>query len=745
MPGGSGGSFNGSFASHDSILLTKSHGKSPFVVSSFTDMDWYEMNMTGHSISALLGMESMQSLLSLSHKGERLPMMESMPRQSTTHRRTAVSSSMSSSPSCFRRLQESPAWLRLVCNWDSAVLWAATLGTLFMLSIAFASAQFVNRGADHLDIYLVCMVGADDVAARSTILASSYSMLSTMINTGNFVIVLGISIYLAVECTRHKKKILANPHHTNLTSVFVLPCYELVWYALVLLAVYGIAMTLSTLRLNGDTFNAHRKPYCFFTNLPMAWIRHLVPILMIQKSISKAAVLHSIVLSGLLSVVVLSVLLFERTANSSLVGLDCCLVALYSWIKYKRMARVAFDYVYVALCLYSVVAVVPPILLMSTQVSHGVMAHVFVAIADSWIIVAIMLTLRADTKYWLGIDYNSLHTLDPARVYLRNIAEQGIVSSFSTRTSVYDVHFMIEEFKYSMIDFAMLRLEAVVAQGATAVVLRGTYHESSSKDDEDEPVAIKMYTSLFVTEDDVRRFSKETAFNVQLSHPNIVRFHGLCVVPPAICLIFEFCELGSLDVVLDSGVAIDVSTRLKMCLDACLAVAYLHSFDPPLLHRDIKTANFLLATDGLVKLSDFGESNLLGPKNDGTMTIVGSVDFMAPEMILGGKSKSAIYGTPADVYSLTIAMWHILVPGVTPWAGRSHFDVYTEVIRGQRPPLPDVLPSAVADILRQGWAADPQDRLSVASMAKMMHGQWLLAGHRQSLKRTVKFDSRRLV
>ncbi|ETV85450.1 hypothetical protein H257_03186 [Aphanomyces astaci] len=67
-----------------------------------------------------------------------------------------------------------------------------------------------------------------------------------------------------------------------------------------------------------------------------------------------------------------------------------------------------------------------------------------------------------------------------------------------------------------------------------------------------------------------------------------------------------------------------------------------------------------LASDGLLKLSDFG------PRSDDTMTIVGSVDFVAPEMILGGNSKSAVYGTPADVYSMTIALWHILL-GVPPW------------------------------------------------------------------------------
>ncbi len=81
-----------------------------------------------------------------------------------------------------------------------------------------------------------------------------------------------------------------------------------------------------------------------------------------------------------------------------------------------------------------------------------------------------------------------------------------------------------------MIEFTYLQLEAVVAQGATAVVLRGNMHQTLRNDP--LPVAIKMYTSLFVTDEDVRRFSKETALNIGLSHPNIVRFYGYSLISP---------------------------------------------------------------------------------------------------------------------------------------------------------------------------------------------------------------------
>ncbi|ETW03265.1 TKL protein kinase, partial [Aphanomyces invadans] len=734
------GSYNGSYVSHDSILLTKSNSKSPYILSSFTDVDWYDLNVTPNtrhgrnSISVLLGLDSMQSLITMSQKGERLPMME----HTTTYPSTSPMSGLYRRV-LPRRWLESHALRRLMSNCDATEMWVALLVTLVMLSIAFALAHLVDRKSNNLGIHLLCMAAPDNFSAKTAILASPYSMLSSMVLTGSCIVIFGVSLYLAIECTHYKRTILANRTNTNLTSVFVLPCYEYVWYVLVVLALAGIVVSMAALHMSVARFTRHRKTFCFFQFLPTSWIRQLVPVMMIQKSISKAAVHRSISLSGLMSASMLSVLFLERSVPTFFIAFHCCLLAFYTWVKHKSCVRASFDYVYLVLCLTSAVALAPPILLLfRSEIDRSILVCVVQNVVDSFFILAIMLTLRADTKYWLGIDYNSLHTNDPARVYLRLIAEQGIASSFSTRTSVYDVHFMIEEFKSNMIDFSTLRLEAVVAQGATAVVLRGSMHQNSKL--MHTPVAIKMYTSLFVTEEDVHRFSKETSFNVQLSHPNIVRFHGLCVVPPAICLIFEFCELGSLEVALDTdyGRALDLATRLKMCLDACLAVAYLHSFDPPLLHRDIKTANLLLATNGLLKLSDFGESNLLGPKSDGTMTIVGSVDFMAPEMILGGKSKSAVYGTPADVYSLTVTLWHILVPGIAPWSGRSHFDVYTEIIQGQRPPLPDNLAPGLADLLRRGWAPEPHNRPTVDTMAKIVHTMWLETCHRLPLPRTTR-------
>ena len=67
-----------------------------------------------------------------------------------------------------------------------------------------------------------------------------------------------------------------------------------------------------------------------------------------------------------------------------------------------------------------------------------------------------------------------------------------------------------------------------------------------------------------------------------------------------------------------------------------------------LIHRDLKPSNLLLTTDRRVKIVDFGLARRLSSSLTRTKSLVGSVDFMAPEQSLDPTSV----GPAADVYGL---------------------------------------------------------------------------------------------
>jgi len=70
--------------------------------------------------------------------------------------------------------------------------------------------------------------------------------------------------------------------------------------------------------------------------------------------------------------------------------------------------------------------------------------------------------------------------------------------------------------------------------------------------------------------------------------------------------------------------------RLSIALDIALAIQHLH--DNGVVHRDLKSDNLLVQNDFRVKLCDFG---LARENNAPRMTLVGTPDWLAPEVIMG--------------------------------------------------------------------------------------------------------------
>ncbi|OQS07301.1 kinase, partial [Thraustotheca clavata] len=309
--------------------------------------------------------------------------------------------------------------------------------------------------------------------------------------------------------------------------------------------------------------------------------------------------------------------------------------------------------------------------------------------------------LKADTDHWRGLGQQALLVHKDTKV-------QEIVSA-------QGLHVLLEVHQQDVLDFALLKIGHKIGVGATSHVYRGVL---SSKTD----VAVKVYTPNEITESTIVEFSQETALCAALKHPNIVTFFGVCVRPPAICLVSELCD-GSLEEFLSKAApayAEPLLARLILMLDAARAVAHLHSYSPPFLHRDLKPANFLLGHNHVLKLTDFGESRCMARAMDGSvrsMTIKGTAEYMAPEVI-EGKQSQATYSETADIYSLAITLWDILHPGREkyPMQKKNHVLVFDMVLDGRRPPLDPELHPMLRDLLESAWCSSPEYRPSAQAI-----------------------------
>jgi serine/threonine protein kinase len=193
------------------------------------------------------------------------------------------------------------------------------------------------------------------------------------------------------------------------------------------------------------------------------------------------------------------------------------------------------------------------------------------------------------------------------------------------------------------IDFAFLRLERSIGEGATSKVYSGRFKTKL--------VAIKLSTPPEVTEEAINVFVAEAKIASQLSHPNVVQFVGICIRPPQIAMVFEFCEGGNLKTHLQKHHKTfwTPSRRPHACIDTAKGLNCLH--EAGFIHRDLKAENFFLGKKNMVKLGDFGESTAFRNEESVAsrrMSVCGTVSFMAPELIRAARH----YTAAVDIYAL---------------------------------------------------------------------------------------------
>ena len=97
----------------------------------------------------------------------------------------------------------------------------------------------------------------------------------------------------------------------------------------------------------------------------------------------------------------------------------------------------------------------------------------------------------------------------------------------------------------------------------------------------------------------------------------------------------------------------DIAGRIELIVQVLHALVYLHR--QGILHCDLKPSNILVTTEGAVKVLDFGISEYRGGGLDHPGVILGSVAYMAPEVLEGGRP-----GEASDLYSLGTVMYEML-------------------------------------------------------------------------------------
>lgn len=252
----------------------------------------------------------------------------------------------------------------------------------------------------------------------------------------------------------------------------------------------------------------------------------------------------------------------------------------------------------------------------------------------------------------------------------------------------------------------------LVGSGAMGSVFRG-WDEKLRR-----PVALKTVHIDAEAVDQrklLQNLRDEAAITARIHQPNIVTVYDIEEQGSVAFLAMEYVEGADLQTLLDRRVALEVHEVIPLAAHIArgLSVAHEHG----LVHHDIKPGNILLGSQGEVKLTDFGVSQLISASTKIKDVICGTPGYLAPECFEGGE-----YGPEADLWAFGVVLYQCLT-GRQPFRGRDLRATVSQTMRYEPDRLDLLFPGIepdFAELVHQLMDKEPDARPESAAVVSKM-------------------------
>src|SRR5258708_1187540 len=251
------------------------------------------------------------------------------------------------------------------------------------------------------------------------------------------------------------------------------------------------------------------------------------------------------------------------------------------------------------------------------------------------------------------------------------------------------------------------RVVAKIGEGGMGVVYRA-YDEVLHRD-----VAVKVVNKHARLDSSAsQRLLQEARASSSLSHPNIGTIHEVGETNGELYIVMELVQGKSLRALSgDAGLPAESVLRYGVQIASALVRAH----ERGIVHRDLKSANIVVTSEGLVKVLDFGLAKRIGTGLfQGTTwtfesmqepsTVSGTLPYMAPEVLRG---EGADYRS--DLWALGVVL-HEAASGRLPFEGRTAFEISSAIMRELPKPLGPPVPPGLWAIIQRCLAKEPVQR-----------------------------------
>jgi Tol biopolymer transport system component/tRNA A-37 threonylcarbamoyl transferase component Bud32 len=200
-----------------------------------------------------------------------------------------------------------------------------------------------------------------------------------------------------------------------------------------------------------------------------------------------------------------------------------------------------------------------------------------------------------------------------------------------------------------------------------------------------------------------------------LNHPNICTVHEVRHEAGHVFIVMEYIEGRPLHQQIPPD---GMAAETVLLYGAQIADGLAHAHDHGVIHRDIKSANIIVAKNGRAKIVDFGLARRVVQASQeqvtrtntsfNTTSTVGTLAYMAPEVLQGEQATVA-----SDIWSFGILLFEMST-GHLPFSGRTMFDATAAILKSPLPPLPAHVPAGVRMIIARCLTKQPDQRYHTA-------------------------------
>lgn len=165
----------------------------------------------------------------------------------------------------------------------------------------------------------------------------------------------------------------------------------------------------------------------------------------------------------------------------------------------------------------------------------------------------------------------------------------------------------------------------------------------------------------------IQQFQREAQLLLSLAHPNLPKISHYFEENGRQHLVMEYIDGDTLETLCQtSATFLPEAQVVDWAVQICDVLEYLHGQSPPVIFRDLKPANIMLAKDGKIKLIDFGIARHFQPGKTQDTQMMGTPGYAAPEQY-GGSGQS---DARSDIFALGATLHHLLtrrIPGTPPF------------------------------------------------------------------------------